>query len=168
MAVATLKSNAFGLIPDQVPGLSSRMAKGREGSGTQAWKVGAVLLRSSGTVIEASAGAVADIIGVSAGVSAGVTSSEAIYYLSTPDMVFTATLENQSTEDHALVITNVYTDYGVHVDTSTNGNWYLNVNETSNTAMCIVAPVNWADVDNATVRSRVKAIFLEDVCVWNT
>ena len=168
MAVATLKSNAFGLIPDQVPGLSSRMAKGREAAGPQAWKVGAVLLRSSGKIIEASAAAVADIIGVSAGVSGGAADTEVIYYLSTPDMVFTATLENQSTEDHALVVTNMYTDYGVHVDTSTNGNWYLNVNETSNTAMCIVAPNNWSDVDNATVRARVKAIFLEDVCAWNT
>lgn len=168
MAVATLKSNAIGLIPDQIPGLSGRLVKGREGTGTQAWKTGAVLLRSSGTVIEASAGAVADIIGVSSGVSAGVANSEALFYPTTPDFVFSATLENQSTEDHALVITNMYTDYGVHVDTSTNGNWYVNVNETSNTAVCILGPVNWGDVDNAGVRSRVKVIFLEDVTAWNT
>lgn len=168
MAVATLKSNAFGFIPDSVPGLSGKLFKGREGSGSQAWKTGAVLLRSSGTVIEAAAAAVADIIGVSGGFSAGVTGAEALFYPVTPDMVFTATLENQSTEDHALVAANIFVDYGVHVDTSPNGNWYLNVNETTNTAVCIIAPVNWSDVDNAVVRSRVKGIFLEDVTVWNT
>lgn len=168
MAVGTLKSNAYGLIPDQVPGLSSRLCKGREGTGTQAWKVGAALIRSSGTVIEASASPVADLIGVSSGVSAGVANSEALFYPVTPDFVYTATLENQSTEDHALVITNMFTDYGLHVDTSTNGNWYVNVNETTNTCVCIMAPINDGDIAAATVRSRVKVIFLEDTTAWNT
>lgn len=168
MAVATLKSNAFGYIPDQVPNLSSRLCKGREASGTQAWKTGAILIRSSGTVAEASAAPVADIIGVSSGFSAGVTASEALFYPVTPDFVFTATFEDQSLEDHALTAASMFTDYGAHVDTSTNGNWYLNFNETTNTCFCILGPVNWSDVDNATVRARVKGIFLEDTTAWNT
>lgn len=168
MAVGTLKSNAYGFLPDQVPNLSGRLVKGREGSGTQAWKVGAVLVRSSGTVVEASAGATTNIIGVSSGVSAGVANTEALFYPATPDFVYTATLENQSTEDHALILTDIFTAFGIHVDTSTNGNWYVNFNDTSTKSVVVLAPVNWADIDNATVRARVKVIFLETTTAFSS
>lgn len=165
MAVGTLKSNALGFLPDQSPGLSARAFKGREAAG-QSFKTGAVVIRSSGKIAIASAGAVADITGVTSGAATGTADREVIMYPVTPDFVFQATLENQSTEDHALVVTNMYTDYGIHVDT--NGNFYVNVNETSNTAVCVMAPVNDSDITNATVRARVKVIFLEDTTNWNT
>lgn len=166
MAVATLKSNAYGFIPDQVPGLSSRMAKGREGTGTQVWNTGAVLLRSSGTIIEASANPVANIVGISAGKAAGVTASEAIFYPATPDFVFQATLEDQSVVDHALVATDIFVAFGTYLDTAASPHWYINFNNTTNKSVVVIAPVNWADVDNATVRARVKCVFLSSITAY--
>jgi len=141
------------------------MYKGREASG-QTWKTGAVLIRSSGRVAKASAGQTTNIIGVASGASVGTIDSETIAYLSTPDTVFTATLENQSTEDHALVVTDIFTAFGIHVDTP--GNFYVNFNDTSTKSVCVVAPVNWADVDNAVLRARVKFIFLETTTAWSS
>lgn len=168
MAVSTLQSNAKGIVPVGTisggPG-NVPMLYGREAS-TQSWITGALLIRSSGLLAEASADAVADIIGVAAGDATGTTNSLVPYYPISQNVIWEATLEDQTNEDHALVITNMYTDYALQTDTP--GNWYIDENDTTNTSVMIIAPRDWDDVTNATVRARVKFVFLSDVLARQT
>lgn len=165
MAVSTLLSNAISIRPSQHSGMGHRLMRGQEGS-SQDFTVGAPLIRSSGYLVEASADPVADIVGVAAGNSTGTQGAECLYWPATPDFVYEATLEDQSNENHALVITNMFTDYALQVDSSNN--WYVDENDTTNTCVCIVGVKNNTDITNATVRSRVLFVFLEDTTVYNT
>lgn len=165
MAVGTLQSNAISLRPSQHSGYSHRLMRGREGS-TQSFTVGAPLIRSSGYLVEASADPTADIVGVAAGNSTGTQGSECLYWPATSDMVFEATLEDQTNENHALVITNLYTDYALQVDSSNN--WYVDENDTTNTCVTVVGVKNDRDITDATVRARVLVVFLVDTTIYNT
>lgn len=168
MAVGTLQSNAKGIVPVGTisggPG-NVPMLYGYEAA-TQSFKTGALLIRSSGKIATAAADAVADIIGVSAGPATGVTNALIPYYPISQNILWEATFEDQTNENHALVITNMYTDYAMQVDTP--GNWYIDENDTTNTSVMIVAPRDWDDVVNATIRARVKFVFLSDVLARQT
>ena len=162
MAVGTLQSNAKGIVPVGTlsggPG-NVPMLYGYEAA-SQDFKTGAVLILSSGKLTEASADPVANIIGVAAGDATGVTDSLIPYYPAGLDIVWEATLEDQTNEDHALVIANMYTLHALQTDTP--GNWYVDENDTTATCCMIIAPRDWDDVTKGTIRARVKFLFIED------
>jgi hypothetical protein len=162
MAVGTLKSNAFGLHAIN-PAMSIPLMEGYE-KASQTFKDGAILKRDTGTLAVAGADNTADIVGVAAAPASGVTSARRQYVLAYNN-VFEVTLEDQSNEDHALVIGNLYTDYAAQVDSS--GNYYADENDTTNTCLMIIG-ANKADIDLATVRARVLAVFLTDTLAQNT
>lgn len=162
MAVSTLLSNAKGFSAVN-PAMSIVSREGYE-KASQSFKTGAVVIRDTGTVAVAAADAVADILGVSNAPASGTTNAK-ILYTPAPGNVFEATLEDQSNEAHALVIGNLYTDYAVQVDSS--GNFYIDENDTTNTAVIIVG-ANKSDIDAATVRARVLCVFLADVLAYQT
>lgn len=166
MAVSTLQSNAIGLRPAfaMTPG-QPKLMQGRAAA-SETWIKGAVLIRSSGQLAEASADPTADIVGIAAG---DVTSSSAndlvSFYPAFPGSVFEGTLEDESSEDHQLAVADLHTDVGLQVDN--DGVWYLDENETSSTAVVIIAPKNDSDVASTT-RARVYFTFLHDVTIYNT
>lgn len=169
MAVSTLQSNAIGIVPVGTfsGGLGTvPMLYGYEGGSTQNWIAGAVLIRSSGYLIEASADPTADIVGIAAGPASGTQGTLVPFYPISQNIIWEATFEDQTNEDHALVIANMYTDYGLQTDTP--GHWYIDENETTNTSVMIIAPRDWDDVVNAKVRARVKFVFLSDVLARQT
>lgn len=168
MAVSTLQSNAISIKPvGTISGGSGIVPtlQGREAA-SQNWIAGAVLIRSSGLLAEASADPTADIVGIAAGPASGTTNALVQYYPAGSDVVFEATLEDQTNEDHALVITNMYTDYALQTDTP--GNWYVDENDTTNTAVMIIGPRDDQDITDAKVRARVKFVFLSDVLARQT
>lgn len=162
MAVSTLQSNAKGIVPvGHISGGSGSIPtlQGREGS-TQTFIQGAVLKLSSGLLIEASDGDATGLVGIAAEPASGTANTLINYYPIGVDVIWEATLEDQSNTDHALVVTNVGTKYGLYSDAA--GNWYVNENDTSTTAVYVYQPRDWQDVTDATVRARVKIRFIED------
>lgn len=164
MAVGTLSSNAMGIRPagrHTVPTRAGRAASG------QTWKVGAVLLRSSGELIEASADPVADIVGIAASNVTSAAANQVVpYWPVTPFDEFEATLEDQTNENHAFVETNLYTDYALQVDSG--GNWYIDENDTTNTAAMVISATSESDLVAGKVRARVVFRFLADVLASQT
>lgn len=162
MAVGTLQSNALGLTAIN-PAMSIPMMEGYE-KASQTFKNGAILKRDSGTLAVAGADNTADIIGVAAAAASGVTNAKHQYVLAY-NQVFECTLEDQSSENHALVITNLYADFAAQVDSS--GNYYADENDTTNTCLMVIG-ANKSDIDAATVRARVLVVFLTDTLAQNT
>lgn len=160
MAVGVLGSNAYGFRPG--PGRHPKETLQGRAATSQAWEVGAILIRSSGELIEASADPTADIIGIAADtITSAASNQTVIFWPIYPGDVWEATFEDQTNEDHALVEANMYADYASQVDT--DGNWYIDENDTSATSVMIVAPKIDSDIVNATVRARVYCVFLSDV-----
>lgn len=163
MAVGTLSSNAFGFHAINAPGLSIALREGYE-KASQSFKDGAVVIRDTGTLAIAAADATSDILGCATEPASGVTNAKRLY-VPAAGHVFEATLEDETNTNHALVITNLYVDYGIQVDSA--GNFYIDENETTNTAVMIVG-ANKGDIDAATVRARVLCVFLADVLAQQT
>lgn len=163
MAVTVLQSNGERGFSPINPALSIVMREGYE-KASQSFKSGAVLIRDTGTVAIAAADATADILGVSTCAASGVTSAK-IGYVPAAGNTFAATFEDQSNENHALVIANLYTDYAVQVDG--NGIFYIDENDTTNTSVMIVG-ADQSDILAATVRARVLCVFLADVLAHQT
>jgi len=160
MAVGTLKSNAIGISPigSISGGLGTvGMLEGRESS-SQTFIKGAPLKLSSGLLIEATADDVADFVGIAAEPASTVTDTLIKYWPVGVDTIWSATFEDQTNEDHALLIGDVGLDYALQTDTP--GNWYVDQNDTTAVAVTMIGPVEWEDVTNATVRARVKIRFL--------
>ncbi len=162
MAVGTLKSNAFGLHAIN-PAMSIPLMEGYE-KASQTFKDGAILKRDSGQLAVAGADNTADIIGVAAAPASGVTDAKRQFVLAAGN-IFEATLEDETNTDHALVKTNLYTDYAAQVDSS--GNYYVDENDTTNPCVMIVG-ANKSDIDAATVRARVLCVFLADALAQQT
>ena len=162
MAVGTLKSNAFGFHAIN-PAMSIPLMEGYE-KASQTFKDGAILKRDSGQLAVAGADNTADIIGVAAAPASGVTDAKRQFVLAAGN-IFEATLEDETNTDHALVITNLYTDYAAQVDSS--GNYYVDENDTTNTCVMVVG-ANKSDIDAATVRARVLCMFLADTLAQQT
>ena len=162
MAVGTLKSNAFGLHAI-IPAMSIPLMEGYE-KASQTFKDGAILKRDSGQLAVAGADNTADIIGVAAAPASGVTDAKRQFVLAAGN-IFEATLEDETNTDHALVKTNLYTDYAAQVDSS--GNYYVDENDTTNPCVMIVG-ANKSDIDAATVRARVLCVFLADALAQQT
>jgi hypothetical protein len=162
MAVTNLQSNAIGFSAKN-PAMSIVLREGYE-KASQSFKTGAVVIRDTGTIAIAAADATTDILGVAAAPASGVTSAK-ILYVPAAGNEFEATLEDQSNENHALVIANLYTDYAIQVDGL--GKFYLDENDTTNTA-CMVVGANQSDIAAATVRARVLCVFLADVLAQQT
>lgn len=162
MAVGTLKSNAFGLHAIN-PAMSIPLMEGYE-KASQTFKDGAILKRDSGQLAVAGADNTADIIGVAAAPASGVTDAKRQFVLAAGN-IFEATLEDETNTDHALVKTNLYTDYAAQVDSS--GNYYVDENDTTNPCVMIVG-ANKSDIDAATVRARVLCMFLADTLAQQT
>ncbi len=70
--------------------------------------------------------------------------------------IFEATFEDQANEDHALVQGNFYGNFAVQVDN--NGIFYVDENDTTNTAVVIVG----AKDAIGTTRARVRVQFEVD------
>ena len=162
MAVTNLQSNAIGFSAKN-PALSIVSREGYE-KASQSFKTGAVLIRDTGTLAIAAADAVADILGVANAPASGVTNAR-LGYTPAAGNEFEATLEDQSNENHALVIANLYSDFAIQVDGL--GKFYIDENDTTNTAVMIVG-ANKSDIDAATVRARVLCVFLADVLAQQT
>lgn len=162
MAVSTLLSNAFGFHAIN-PAMSIPLMEGYE-KASQTFKDGAILKRDSGQLAVAGADNTADIIGVAAAPASGVTDAKRQFVLAAGN-IFEATLEDETNTDHALVKTNLYTDYAAQVDSS--GNFYIDENDTTNTCVMIVG-ANKSDIDAATVRARVLCVFLADTLAQAT
>jgi len=162
MAVGTLESNAFGFHAIN-PALSIPLMEGYE-KASQTFKDGAILKRDSGQLAVAGADNTADIIGVAAAPASGVTDAKRQFVLAAGN-IFEATLEDETNTDHALVKTNLYTDYAAQVDSS--GNYYVDENDTTNPCVMIVG-ANKSDIDAATVRARVLCMFLADTLAQQT
>ncbi|HNW41161.1 MAG TPA: hypothetical protein PKN08_04585 [Opitutaceae bacterium] len=162
MAVGTLKSNAFGFHAIN-PAMSIPLMEGYE-KASQTFKDGAILKRDSGQLAVAGADNTADIIGVAAAPASGVTDAKRQFVLAAGN-IFEATLEDETNTDHALVKTNLYTDYAAQVDSS--GNYYVDENDTTNPCVMIVG-ANKSDIDAATVRARVLCVFLADALAQQT
>ena len=162
MAVGTLKSNAFGFHAIN-PAMSIPLMEGYE-KASQTFKDGAFLKRDSGQLAVAGADNTADIIGVAAAPASGVTDAKRQFVLAAGN-IFEATLEDETNTDHALVKTNLYTDYAAQVDSS--GNYYVDENDTTNPCVMIVG-ANKSDIDAATVRARVLCVFLADALAQQT
>lgn len=158
MAVGTLKSNAFGFHPSHNLGGGSGVIPLRSGleAATQSFKKGAVLIESSGKVAIAAADPTADILGIAAADASGVTDREVLYYPALPGMVFEATFEDQTNEDHALAAANFYGNFAAQVDSA--GNWYVDENDTTNTCVHIVGAKDAVGV----TRARVYVSFEHD------
>lgn len=165
MAVGVLQSNAYGFRPG--PGRHPKETLQGRAATSQAWEVGAILIRSSGELIEASADPVANIIGIAADtITSAASNQTVIFWPIYPGDVWEATLEDETNEDHALVETNMYTNYACQVDT--DGNWYIDENDTTQDGVMVIAPKLDADIVNAVVRARVYCIFLSDVLALAT
>ena len=162
MAVGTLKSNAFGFHAIN-PAMSIPLMEGYE-KASQTFKDGAILKRDSGQLAVAGADNTADIIGVAAAPASGVTDAKRQFVLAAGN-IFEATLEDETNTDHALVKTNLYTDYAAQVDSG--GNYYVDENDTTNPCVMIVG-ANKSDIDAATVRARVLCVFLADALAQQT
>lgn len=162
MAVGTLTTNAFGLHPIN-PAMSIPLMEGYE-TASSTFKDGAVLKRGSGKLVVAGADNTADIVGVAAAPASGVTDARRQYVLAYNN-IFECTLEDETNVNHALVITNLYTDYAAQVDSS--GNYYADENDTTNTCVMVIG-ANKGDIDAATVRARVLVVFLTDTLAQNT
>ena len=116
------------------------------------------------TLAVAGADNTADIVGVAAAPASGTTNAKRQFVLAAGN-IFEVTLEDETNTNHALVIANLYTDYAAQVDSS--GNYYADENDTTNTCLMIIG-ANKSDIDNATVRARVLAVFLTDTLAQNT
>jgi len=166
MAVGSIKSGAQGFRGEYGlgGGISPRTMNGREAA-SQSWVAGAVLIRSSGLLAEAAADPVANIVGVAKG-AASTTTNNVVEYWPAVGVVFSATFEDESNEDHALVIANIFTDYAIQLDT--DGIFYIDENDTTNTAVMIMQAVNDTDIDDAKVRARVLCVFIQDIVAQDT
>ena len=165
MAVGALESNAIGILPGPYSH-TMPMLQGRAKT-SEAWALGAVLIRDTGEIAEAAADPVANVIGIAAeALTSAAANKLVLYYPWLPGTVWEATLEDETNTDHALVESNIFTDYGLQVDTG--GIWYVDENETTNTSVVILAPKNDSDIVNATVRARVYFTPILDVMTVDT
>jgi hypothetical protein len=162
MAVVNLQSQGIGLIPSKNLGGGSGVVPMMEGveAAAQSWKKGAILIESSGKVAIASADPTSAILGVAAGDASGVTDAKCLFYPARPGMVFEATYEDQNSENHALVQGDLYTNHALQVDG--NGIWYVDENDTTNTAVVIVGHKDAL----GTTRARVFVEFEVDKTSW--
>jgi hypothetical protein len=163
MAVTNLQSNAIGFVHKVGPGMSFVLREGYE-KASQSFKKGAVVIRDTGTIAIAAADATSDILGVADQPASGTTSAK-LNYIPAFGNIFEATLEDQSNENHALVIANLYSDFAIQVDGL--GKFYLDENDTTNTA-CMIVEAQQSDIAAATVRARVLCVFLADVLAQQT
>lgn len=152
-----------GLFPRRVSGQSSiPLWRGLESS-SHTNKKGAVLIFASGYLDAASADPVNGIVGVSQtdghNITAGTQELEFVPAL--PGMRFEGTLEDETNNDHALVITNVGAKYALQLD-STNDRWYLDENDTTNVSTLITKAIDAL----TTVKGRVEFVFLADTTIF--
>ena len=88
------------------------------------------------------------------------------YWPASQENIFEATLEDQSLVSHALLVTDLYTDFGIYIDSA--GIWYVNFNETTNTCVVVCGVRDYQDITDAKVRARVYVKFLADTTIYNT
>lgn len=103
---------------------------GIEGA-TQSYKIGAPLVNSSGSLIEASTNPTA-VIGVAYAAASGITANDTLYMPAIGDTAyFLISIDKASAQGGAnakLAATNIYATYGITKD-STTGYWYLDVDK---------------------------------------
>lgn len=162
MAVSTLQSQAIGFMPSKNLGGGSGVIPLEAGveAASQSWIAGAVLIESSGKIAQAAADPTSAILGIAAGPATGVTDSQVLYYPAKPGMIFEATFEDQTNEDHALAQSNFYGNFACQVDSS--GNWYVDENDTTNTSVSIRGSKDAV----GTTRARVFVEFEVDKTSW--
>lgn len=131
---------------------------------SETWAKGSVVIRSSGQLAEAAADPVANIVGFAIhGVTSATANDPVDYVPATPDQEFVLTLDDQSDQGtHALAVANLYVDYALQVDS--DGIWFLDVNDTSNTGAIVTALVDPV----GTTPGRVRCRILQDVTIYNT
>lgn len=120
-------------------------------------RVGDVLIDSSGTAIKATADATTLILGVAA--SAATSGQTVNFYAALPGVIFEATLEDETNENHALAATDLFGRYAVQVDPAGSTYHYIDENDTTNYAVTVVGFVDAA----ATVQARVLVMFNKSV-----
>lgn len=126
---------------------------------SQSFVEGAVLVNSSGRCAIAAADTTSAIIGVACHAASGTTDTDIMIVKALPGVIFEANLEDESNEDHALVVTNRFGQYAIQVS---SGIFYLDENDSGNDAT-IVTGFTDAIGD---VRARVEFQFLFTKTVW--
>lgn len=122
-------------------------------------RVGDVVMASSGTVVVATADQTATILGVAA---SSATSGQAVnIWAALPGVVFEATLEDQSNENHALTAANLWTKYAVQVDPAGSTYHYVDENDSTNYSVVVVKFVS----ATTTVRGRVQVMFVQGALI---
>jgi len=156
----------MGLKPQTSSGLTSVPVWAAPESASHSSKKGCVLTWASGYLDLDAVDGVADIVGISAEPGHNDSSAgthDLMFHPALPGMKFEGTLEDETNNDHALVITNIGAKFALQLDT-TNDNWYLDENDGSNVATLVIGAVD----PLATVRARVTFIFLADTTIFGT
>lgn len=126
---------------------------------------GCVLAYASGYLDALAADGVNEIAGVATtaghNITAGTQMLEFIPAL--PGMRFEGTLEDETNNNHALVITNAGLKYALQID-STNDRYYLDENDTTNVATRITKLID----PLTTVKGRVEFVFLVETTIFAT
>lgn len=141
--------------PKQYLGFTSAPILAATAGGTI--RVGDVLIDSSGTAIKATADATTLILGVAA--SAATSGQTVRYYPALPGVIFEATLEDETNENHALAATDLFGRYAVQVDPGGSLYHYIDENDSTNYSVTVVGFVDAA----TTVQARVLVMFNKSV-----
>ncbi len=127
-------------------------AHGVEAAG-QSWKIGAVLVDSSGSLaIGANDPSLGTILGVARVAATGVTAADVIYTPAAPNVVFEANLDDGS-GTLALAQTHMHGRFGI---TLASEKFYIDQSDTTNIRVCVIG---FRDAIG-TVNGRVYFVFL--------
>ena len=165
MAVGALKSNAISILSSRTHGLAAFPLAQAPEKATQTFKAGAVLKNNGGFLDEAAVDVVTGIVGIAArdGQNGATDGAKTVsYYPVLPGALFSATLEDETNEDHVLLAADRFTSKALQKDS--DGIWYVDENDGANHAVTII------DFIGATgdTRARVVIRFKEDVTIYNT
>ena len=146
-----------GLFPRRVSGQSSIPLWSHLESSSHTSAKGAVLVYTSGYLDLAAADVTAGIAGVSDEAGHNITQGTQLlsFFPALPAIRFEGTLEDETNNNHALVITNVGVPYALQID-ATNDRWYIDENDTGNDSVIITKLIDAL----TTVKGRVEFVFL--------
>lgn len=156
---------AMGLKPRRPSGQSSIPVWSALESSSHTSARGALLVFASGYLDLAAADATDAIAGIATEAGHNITAGtqKLAYVPALPGMRFEGTLEDETNNNHALVITNVGLKYAMQLD-ATNDRWYIDENDTTNNSVRITNLVDAL----TTVKGRVEFVFLVETTIFAT
>jgi hypothetical protein len=151
------------IIPASVTGQTSTPLWVGPEAANFAGNVGTICISASGYVEEAAADPVTLILGLGrkAGSNTTAGAAEMEFVPALPGLVFEGTLEDETNNNHALVITNLWNDYALQLD-ATNDRWFVDENDTTASAVKIVRLQD----PLGTVKARVLFVFMTATTIF--